>query len=129
MTYKIWYPTVNDIIRINEKAIVFKTKKKEQHKVLSRRKIEEFVIKLKNYQGSIEDIAAFIILEVSDLKFHAFDSGNRRTAYMLANMFLWKNKTYMIAKRRPKTEEMFKEIRRRDFTVSDISNWLYRGKF
>ena len=125
----VWYPTINNIIQINKKAIEFKTKKKEQHKVLNSKKIEEFVLELQNFSGSIEDKAAFIILKMSPANFHAFSQGNRRTAYMLANLFLWKNKCYMIAKKRFKTEEMFKEIRRKDFTIRDISNWLFKEKF
>jgi len=44
------------------------------------------------------------------------------------NKFLWKNRGYMIAKKKEYTKQLFKELRRRDVKEEEIINWYERKK-
>ena len=56
---------------------------------------------------------------------HVFGSGNKRTAFTVANNFLWKNRGFAVLKKKnPKNLEMMKKIRTRSVTERDIAKWL-----
>jgi len=126
---KLWYPSVDDAKQANKVAVTtFKATKSEQFKVLSERKINEAIDRCKKRRGSVETKSACILKNFSDKNLHSFASGNRRTAYILMNQFLWKNKGYAIAKKKEYTSELFKELRRRDIPEKEILRWYRHTK-
>jgi len=119
---ELWYPSVLDAKRANKVAIEnFRATKSERFEVLSHDKLNNALERCKKKPGSVEKRAVCLLKSVSDA--HAFASGNRRTSYILMNEFLWKNKGYMIAKKKEYTSQLFKELRRRDVKEKEILNW------
>jgi prophage maintenance system killer protein len=119
---EIWFPTIEDVKESNKIAVTqYKAVKAERFEVLSEKKIQEAIDYLKSKEGSIEIKASALLLQISDK--HPFSSGNRRTAYLMMNMFLWKNSGYIIAKKRVLIEELFKRIRRESLSEEDILQW------
>jgi prophage maintenance system killer protein len=118
MKEKIWYPTVKQIINYNKLMVIkFRATKAEQHKVLGQFQIANAILETKRFPGSIEDKAAILVRE---LQYHPFASANRRTAYWAMNKFLWRNKGYMITKKKTPGREFMKQIRRGELTHQQI---------
>ena len=96
---EIWYPTSNDIISIN-KQILNKVKitKAEKHelKIGGKRKIENVIQEAIESKGSIEHKASILLRGINQA--HSFGSANKRTGYLVARMFLSKNKGKRINK-------------------------------
>jgi prophage maintenance system killer protein len=84
----IWYPTVEDVIKANKRAM---HKDKHPHKLL--RSTDAIQALIDSIKGSVSmgltHQAARFMKEVVTL--HAFDGGNHRTAYSVANLFLIEN--------------------------------------
>jgi len=120
MKNTIWYPTVKNIINYNKLMIkMFKATKTEKHEILSRQQIENAIKETKRFPGSIEDKAAMLVRE---LQYHPFGSANRRTAYYAMNKFLWKNKSYMVLKKKKSGKEFMKKIRKGELTHQQIKD-------
>jgi prophage maintenance system killer protein len=85
----VLYPTVDDIIKANKRAV---RKDKHSHKLLrSVAAIQSLIDSIKNSasMGLTYQAARFMKEIVTPL--HAFDGGNHRTAYSIANLFLIEN--------------------------------------
>ena len=119
-TKRVWYPTINEVIKINKLMVdKFRATKAEKHEVLSRQQIVNSIKQTKEFPGSIEDKASILVRTMS---YHPFGSANRRTAYYLMNKFLWKNKNYGILKKKKKGKEFMKKIRRGEYSHHDVVN-------
>ena len=117
---KIYYPTVKQIINYNKLMInKFKSTKSERHKVLNKDIIKRAVEEAKDFPGDLEDKAAILVRK---LEYHPFESANRRTAYYTMNVFLWKNKQYMILKNKIKGKEFMKKLRKGELSHQQIKN-------
>jgi len=89
----IEYPTVDLVISTNKK-LMEKTKvtKAEKHGLLADKKVIEDVIKeMKESKGDIYDKAAILLTGI--VQKHIFESGNRRTAFLVTDGFLAVNKS------------------------------------
>jgi len=115
---RIWYPSVNQIVKYNKFMIDrFRATKAEKHEVLRRKIIEDSIKQTKQFPGNIKDKAAIL---VRTMQYHPFGSANRRTAYFVMNKFLYKNAGYMIAKKKQRGREFMRKIRKGEMTHSDI---------
>lgn len=122
MQTKIWYPTVNDIIEYNKLILSnkkFLATKAEKHEVLNKQTIIKAIASAKDFPGDIEDKAAVL---VQQLQYHPFVSANRRTAFYAMNVFLGKNKGYMVIKRKSKGEKFMTDIRNGVLTHQQIKD-------
>lgn len=84
------YLTVEEIIEINKKVLFeIRVKKGDTHRVANRSKIENVLSEVEESEGDTFRKAAILLIGLT--KAHAFDSGNRRTAYAAAQLFLKAN--------------------------------------
>lgn len=123
----MWYPTIEDAKKANKSVIDrFRATKAERFQVLSESKLNRAILGCKKKRGSAERKAIYLLKNISNE--HPFASANRRTSYILMNEFLWKNKGYMIAKKKEYTSQLFKELRRRDVKEKEILDWYKNTK-
>ena len=84
----VWYPTIEDVIKANKRAV---RKDRHLHKVIrSTKAIQSLIDSIKESElMGLTYQAARLMRELVLL--HAFDGGNHRTAYSMANLFLIEN--------------------------------------
>jgi prophage maintenance system killer protein len=84
----VWYPTIEDVIKANKRAV---RKDRHPHKIIrSVRAIQSLIGNImESESGGLTLQAARFMVEL--ILLHAFDGGNHRTAYSIANLFLVKN--------------------------------------
>jgi death-on-curing family protein len=124
---KIIYPTVEEIQYNNIIAIeMFRRSKHDQAKIISVSFIEKVIDAVKAVQGDLYDKAALLLLELTQI--HAFESGNKRTAFLTTKKFVIKNgERFKI----PDTESNVKimiGIRESYYTMEEIKEWIKHGK-
>lgn len=116
------YPTEEQIIDLNKKVLkTIKDKKADRHRLLSKAKITRALKATKNMKGDIYDKAAVMLYELLQFKGHAFESGNRRTAYLTTKIFLEANGKTMEASH---DERVLQGIREGFYSMSEIKEWL-----
>jgi prophage maintenance system killer protein len=82
------YPSVEEIIELNKRAIdTIKVKKAGRHKILSRGRIELVLKNTQSCDGDLYDKAVTLLKGLTEMP-HSFDSANRRTAFLAAVSFL-----------------------------------------
>lgn len=88
---QIKYPTVEEVIATNKKVLeVHRAKKADKHELLgTKHQIQEIIDRVKNKKGDIYIKSAVLLKELTIS--HLFASGNRRTAYLVTNDFIYKN--------------------------------------
>lgn len=120
------YPSVDDIIHANAKVLAeVKVKKADLHEVLSKRKISEILEGVAANNGDLYDKAAQLLKGL--LQAHPFASGNRRTAFAVAQNFL----LYNGAETKVNDKEnayIFQGIREGYYTDNEIKQWLMKGE-
>ena len=88
---EIYYPTVEEIQYYNTIAIeLFRKSKHDQAKTINMSYIKNAIEKVKNYKGDLYGKAALLLYELTLV--HAFESGNKRTAFLTTKKFIIKNK-------------------------------------
>ena len=117
------YPSAEDIVNANKKAIEFlRATKAERHKLLaSNAKIQEIIDKAKNSEGSIKKKAAILLHEIN--RQHLFASANKRTSFIIAADFLLTNEGIVPLKKKEDVKFLI-EIREGRKTVEEIEGWL-----
>jgi len=90
---EITYLTPEQLVEINRKVLQeIKVKRADSHRVANRRKLDALVGEVRDLDGGLYEKASCLIMGLVGLKKgHAFDSGNRRTAYVAAKLFLEAN--------------------------------------
>jgi len=114
------YLTPNEIIEVNKRVLrEIRVKKADSHRVASLVKIEEV---LKNVQAGGGDVyrrAALLLIQLT--KAHAFDSGNRRTAYAATKLFLEANGKALDIQVEPR---VLTGIREGFYSTNEVIEWL-----
>lgn len=120
---EIKYPSVDDIIRANKKAIeLLRATKAENHKLLvTRNKLEEVIDKTKASEGRVKKKAAILLTELN--RRHFFVSANKRTSFIVAADFLLANEGQIPLKRKEDVKFLI-EIREGKRTLKEIERWL-----
>lgn len=117
---EIIYPTVDELIEVNQRVLrEIRVKKADQHRVLSKQKIEDAVRRTKEAEGDIFDKAATLLAEL--VRGHAFASGVRRTAFTATIAFLKTNGANPNVVHNPK---VLMGIRERFYSKDEIKDWL-----
>ena len=121
------YPTVEEIQYNNAIAIeMFRKSKRDQAKTISVSYIQKAIDATKAIPGDLYDKAALLLLKLT--RIHAFESGNKRTAFLTTKKFVVTNgKQFNI----PDTENNVKVmigIRENYYTQKEIKEWIKHGK-
>ena len=124
---RIKYPTVEEIIATNKKVLeIHRAKKADKHELLgTKHQIQEIIDKSKRKKGDIYIKSAVLLKELTIS--HLFASGNRRTAYLVTNDFVYKNQKKDIEKTE-KEVEIFKKIRYRDISDEELAKRIKNEK-
>ena len=86
----IIYPTVDELIETNRRALIeIRSKKADSHRVLSRPLLIAALEKVEAESGDLYGKAAVLLTEL--VRAHAFASGVRRIAYVATMSFLRTN--------------------------------------
>ncbi len=84
------YLTAEEIIEIHKRVLKeIRVKRADSHRVASRQKIEVALAEVQEQEGDVYWKAATLFVGLT--RSHAFDSGNRRTAYAATKVFLQAN--------------------------------------
>ncbi len=116
------YPSVYDIISVNEKVIKeVKVRKADKHAVLGKEKIEKALEAAKRRRGDAYDKA--VVLFRGLIQAHPFASGNRRNAFVVVENFLLYNRE------KPKVNKdasasVLQGIREDYYGDDEIRRWL-----
>ena len=127
MANHIVYPTVDKIVEYNLLVLnMIKVKKADRAEVLSYHGIVNVIDKCKEVQGDIYDKAVCLLKGL--IQIHAFASGNRRTAFVIAKDFVNSNKGQFRIKDDPKHAGVMQGIRENYYTDYEIKEWIKNGK-
>jgi death-on-curing family protein len=114
------YLTVNEMIEVNQKVLIeIRVKKADSHRVASHTKLEDVISSVQGAKGDVYRKAAALLIQL--IKAHAFDSGNRRTAYAAAKLFLEANGKELNIKVEP---NVLTGIREGFYETHEVVEWL-----
>jgi len=114
------YLNANQLIEINSRVLKeIKVKKADSHRIADRKKLELIVKDVMTLEGDTFEKAACLVVDLT--KQHAFDSGNRRTAYAATKLFLEANGEAMKAATDPK---VLTGIREGFYRSDEVVEWL-----
>lgn len=121
------YPTSEQIIEINKLSLEkIKTKKADKHQVASYSKIDKVLNICKDLKGDIYDKAGCLLKGL--IQNHPFESGNRRTAFIVTKEFLIDNNFVLKVENSGKEARTLIGIREGYYSDNEIKNWLKIGK-
>lgn len=117
---EIVYPSVGELVETNRRVLKeIRAKRADQHKVLSRPKLEQAIQKARDEKGDVHDKAAVLLIEL--VRGHAFSSGVRRTAYAATIAFLRTNGELPSVTHDPR---ILTGIREGFYTLDEVTSWL-----
>jgi len=124
---EIIYPTVEEIQYNNTIAIeMFRRSKHDQAKTISVSYIQKVIDMIKFTPGDVYDKAAALLFELT--RIHAFESGNKRTAFLTTKKFVITNgKRFGIPDKESNVKIMI-GIRENYYTQKEIKEWIKYGK-
>jgi len=124
---KIIYPTVEEIQYNNTIAIeMFRRNKHDQAKIISVSFIQKVIEAVKVVPGDLYDKAALLLLELT--RIHAFESGNKRTAFLTTKKFVITNgERFKILDTESNVKIMI-GIRENYYIQKEIKEWIKYGK-
>jgi death-on-curing family protein len=121
------YPTVEEIQYYNTIAIeMFRKSKNDEAKTITVSYIEKAIEKVKNKQGNIYDKAAVMLYELT--RIHAFESGNKRTAFLTTKKFVIKNEGKFNIPDSTNNVKVMIGIRENYYSIDEIKEWIKNGK-
>ena len=114
------YLTLDEIIEVNKNVLKeIRVKRADSHRVASRQKIEDVLSKVQAEEGDVYLKAAVLLIQLT--KAHAFDSGNRRTAYAATKLFLEANGKTLDIEVEPR---VLTGIREGFYQTKEVVEWL-----
>ncbi len=124
---KIIYPTVEEIQYNNVIAIeMFRRSKHDQAKTISVSYIQKVIDLVKGEPGDIYDKAATLLFELT--RIHAFESGNKRTAFLTTKKFVITNGERFRIPDKESNVRIMIGIRENYYTQKEIKEWIKHGK-
>ena len=123
----IVYPTVDEIQYYNTIAIeMFRKSKSDQAKTISVSYIQKTIDKTKKNPGDVYDKAARLLIELT--RIHAFESGNKRTAFLSTKKFVLKNEGKFNIPDTIDNVKVMIGIRENYYSQNEIKEWIMNGK-
>jgi len=121
------YPTVEEIQYYNTIAIeMFRKSKHDEAKTITVSYIEKAIEKVQNKQGTLYDKAALMLYELT--RVHAFESGNKRTAFLTTKKFVLKNEGKFNIPDLTDNVKVMIGIRENYYSLDEIKEWIKNGK-
>ena len=121
------YPTVDEIQYYNTIAIeMFRKSKKDQAKTINVFYIQKAIEETKMNPGDIYDKAAQLLIELT--RMHAFESGNKRTAFLTTKKFILKNGGKFNIPDTINNVKVMIGIREKYYSQDEIKEWIINGK-
>ena len=121
------YPSVDKIIEFNLLALsVIKAKKSDSTKLLSKTKLGAVLEECEELNGDIFDKAVVLLKGITQK--HAFESGNRRTAFIATKYFLVMNNQRIGIQDDPENAKALLGIRENYYSDEEIKEWIKNGK-
>ncbi len=121
------YPTVEEIQYYNTIAIeMFRKNKHDEAKTITVSYIKKAIEKVKNKQGNLYDKAAVLIYELT--RVHAFESGNKRTAFLTTKKYVIKNEGKFNIPDSTDNVKVMIGIRENYYSLTEIKEWIKNGK-
>jgi len=120
---RIVYPSIDNIVAINEIVNLMSNRKADKHKLTGDKFIESIINETERSRGDIYEKAAILLrgLVVS----HGFESGNKRTAFIVSMDFIITNGGKEGFKSFDEVEKVLRGIR--SYGVKEIAKWLRTG--
>ncbi len=124
---EIYYPTVEEIQYYNTIAIeLFRKSKHDQAKTIHTSFIKNAINKVKNKNGDLYDKAAVLLEELTQI--HAFESGNKRTAFLTTKKFVINNKGKFNIPDSTNNVKVMIGIREKYYSLQELKEWIKNGK-
>src|SRR4030042_2716378 len=124
---EIIYPTVEEIQYNNTIAIeMFRRSKRDTAKTISVSYIQKVIEVTKACPGDLYDKASRLLLELT--RIHAFESGNKRTAFLTTKRFIVTNGEGFYIPDEVSNVKIMIGIRENYYTLTDIKEWIKHGK-
>lgn len=124
---EICYPSVEDIEKCNVIILgLIQAKKGDRPHVLSRAKIRDAISACEGAEGDIYAKAAVLVRQL--VSGHAFASGNRRTAFIVAKDFVLNNGGSFKIEDTPIYAKIMQKIREGRYGNEEIAEWIRNGK-
>ena len=121
------YPTVEEIQYYNTIAIeMFRKSKHDEAKTITVSYIEKAIEQVKKKQGTLYDKAAVMLYELT--RIHAFESGNKRTAFLTTKKFVLKNEGKFNIPDSTNNVKVMIGIRENYYSLDEIKEWIKNGK-
>ncbi len=123
----IVYPTVDEIQYYNAIAIeMFRKSKQDQAKTISVSYIQKAIDKVKMNPGGVYNKAARLLIELT--RMHAFESGNKRTAFLSTKKFVLKNEGKFNIPDTINNVKIMIGIRENYYSQNEVKEWIKNGK-
>jgi len=114
------YLNAEQLAEINRRVLKeVKVKRADSHRVANREKLESIVEEVRAMDGDVFEKATCLLVGLT--KKHAFDSGNRRTAYTATKLFLEANGEAMKTDPDPR---VLTGIREGFYRTEEVVEWL-----
>ena len=124
---EIVYPTVDEIQYYNTIAIeMFRKSKQDKAKTISVSYIKKAINITKMNPGDIYDKAARLLIELT--RIHAFESGNKRTAFLTTKKFVLKNEGKFNIPDTVNNVKVMIGIRENYYSQDELKEWIRYGK-
>jgi death-on-curing family protein len=124
---EVIYPTVEEIQYNNIIAIeMFRRSKHDQAKTINVSFLQKVIGVVKAAPGDIYEKAALLILELT--RIHAFESGNKRTAFLTTKNFVITNGERFRIPDKENNVKIMIGIRENYYTQKEIKEWIKHGK-
>ena len=123
----IVYPTVDEIQYYNTIAIeMFRKNKRDQAEMISASYVKKALEKTKIDPGDLYDKAARLLIELT--RSHAFESGNKRTAFLATKKFVLKNEGKFNIPDTTNNVKIMIGIRENYYSQNEVKEWIMNGK-
>ena len=127
MELNIVYPTPEMIVQYNKLVLKnVRVKKADRAEVLSYGALEKVIYECKTIDGDIYDKAVCLMKGL--IQQHAFESGNRRTAFVAVNEFTKSNGGRFNITNNPEYARVMQGIRENYYSDMEIKRWIKNGK-
>jgi len=120
----IWYPSVDDVIDANILSLDLSGDKHNPKLLGSRKGIQAVLEEVKAAEEKGLTYQAALLMKRLVYR-HFFDSGNHRTAYALAKMFLRRNGRHLRITRFEQSYEFIRRIGVEE--IEEIQEWVEHG--
>jgi len=121
------YPTVEEIQYNNTIAIeMFRRSKHDQAKTIHVSFIQKVIDAVTSNPRDLYEKAALMLLELT--RIHAFESGNKRTAFLTTKKFVITNGGQFRIPDKESNVKIMIGIRENYYTLKEIKEWVKHGK-